>query len=58
MIVLELTLFFFSTIIISIAIAGFGSLLSSKTVNNFPSGTKAPAKTIMVNAKFSNVVMR
>ena len=35
MIVLELILFFFSTIIISIAIAGFGSLLYSKTVNNF-----------------------
>ena len=35
MIVLELILFFLSIIIISVAIAGFGSLLSSKTINNF-----------------------
>ena len=35
MIVLELILFFLSIIIISVAIAGFGSLLSIKTVNNF-----------------------
>ena len=35
MIVLELILFFLSIIIVSVAIAGFGSLLSSKTVNNF-----------------------
>jgi len=35
MIVLELILFFLSLIIISVAIAGFGSLLSIKTVNNF-----------------------
>ena len=35
MIVLELILFFLGTIIISVAIAGFGSLLSSKTINNF-----------------------
>ncbi len=35
MIVLELTLFFLSIIITSVAIAGFGSLLSSKTENNF-----------------------
>ena len=35
MIILELFYFFFSIIIISVAIAGFGSLLSSKIVNNF-----------------------
>ncbi len=35
MIVLELILFFLSIIIISVATAGFGSLLSIKTVNNF-----------------------
>ena len=35
MIVLELILFFLSIIIISVAIAGFGSLLSIKNVNNF-----------------------
>ena len=35
MIVLELILFFLSIVIISVAIAGFGSLLSIKTVNNF-----------------------
>ncbi len=35
MIILELFIFFFSIIIISMAIAGFGSLLSSKIVNNF-----------------------
>ena len=35
MIVLELILFFLSIIIVSVAIAGFGSLLSSKIVNNF-----------------------
>ena len=35
MIVLELILFFLSIIIVSVAIAGFGSLLSSKTINNF-----------------------
>ena len=35
MIILELSLFFLSIIIVSVAIAGFGSLLSSKTVNNF-----------------------
>ena len=35
MIVLELILFFLSIIIISVAIAGFGSLLSFKNVNNF-----------------------
>ncbi len=34
MIVLELTLFFLSIIIISVAIAGFGSLLSNKAENN------------------------
>ena len=35
MIILELSLFFLSIIIVSVSIAGFGSLLSSKTVNNF-----------------------
>ena len=35
MIVLELTLFFLSIIIISVAIAGFGSLLSNEIANNF-----------------------
>ena len=35
MIVLELILFFLSIIIISVAIAGFGSLLSIKIENNF-----------------------
>ena len=34
MIVLELTLFFLSIIIISVAIAGFGSLISNKAENN------------------------
>ena len=35
MIVLELILFFFGTIIISVAMAGLGSLLTGKTLNNF-----------------------
>ena len=35
MIILELSLFFLSIIIVSVAIAGFGSLLSGKIVNNF-----------------------
>ena len=35
MIVLELILFFLSIVIISVAIAGFGSLLSIKNINNF-----------------------
>ena len=34
MIVFELSLFFLSIIIISVAIAGFGSLLSNKSENN------------------------